>query len=130
MFAASVLASFVTLATPRLSPAVVHERRAAPPLGWFKLGSHAADAVLPLRFGLKQSNIDRLEELLLDVSHPESPNYGQHWSPAKVAATFAPSAESIDAVKEWLGVAGVHPERVRLTAGKAWLELKSVSLAL
>jgi hypothetical protein len=51
---------------------------------------------------------------------------GNHWSPAKIASTFAPSEDTVNVVTEWLTSSGVHPERIKLTAGKAWLELKSV----
>jgi tripeptidyl-peptidase-1 len=73
----ALLAPFA-LASPRLSPAVVHEKRSAAPRGWTKRERLAADAVLPLRFGLAQSNTDKLEDYLLDVSHPDSPNYGSY----------------------------------------------------
>jgi tripeptidyl-peptidase-1 len=72
---AALLAPLV-LASPQLSPSVVHEKRSAPPHGWSKRERLSPDTVLPLRFGLAQSNLDKLDEYLLDVSHPDSPNYG------------------------------------------------------
>jgi tripeptidyl-peptidase-1 len=78
-----------------------------------------------LRFALTQSNIQDLEALLYDVSHPDSPNYGNHWSPAQIAAKFAPSTESIETVHAWLIESGVEPHRVELSPTKGWLEVTS-----
>ncbi|OBZ72773.1 Tripeptidyl-peptidase SED1, partial [Grifola frondosa] len=79
------------------------------------------DVILPLRIGLTQSNLESIEDYLLDVSHPESPNYGSHWSPAKVAAMFRPSRESIDSVQEWLANGGIDPTRISLSTSGGWL---------
>jgi hypothetical protein len=76
---------FLSLASVALAGSVVHEARGSAPAGWVNLGRHAADAVLPLRFGLAQSNLDKLEDYLLAVSHPESAEYGQWRVPAFVA---------------------------------------------
>jgi tripeptidyl-peptidase I len=122
----TALAALVSLALaePQLSRSVVHEQRSAIPKGWTRRERYASDAVMRMRFGLRQRNLDRIEEFLLDVSAPDSPNYGNHWTAGKVATTFAPSKETVDTVKEWLGSTGIHPDRVKTTAGKVWLELK------
>jgi tripeptidyl-peptidase-1 len=124
----SLLASLVSLAlATQISPQVLHERRSSIPNGWTKRSRHTLDAVLPLRFGLTQSNIDQLENFILDVSDPQSPNYAQHWTPARIAKTFAPSEETVDIVSKWLHASGIHPDRIRVTSGKAYLELKYVT---
>ncbi|KAI0044218.1 subtilisin-like protein [Auriscalpium vulgare] len=122
----SVLAlGAVALAVP--SPRtnyVVHEKRAAEPTGW-----HArrleADKVLPIRVGLKQRNLHLLDSLLDEVASPESPKYGQHWSPSEVADFFAPSSETIATVKAWMVATGLAPERIRLSPSKGWLEVNA-----
>lgn len=120
-----ILASLASLAVATtISPQVLHERRTSTPDGWVKRSRHASDAVLPLRFGLAQSNMDKIDQYLLDVSDPDSPNYGNHWSAADVAKTFAPSQETVDVVSDWLKTSGVHPERIKVAPGKIWLELK------
>jgi tripeptidyl-peptidase I len=116
----------LVLAEPQLSRSVVHEKRSAIPNGWTRLERHASDAIMPMRFGLRQRNLDRIEEFLLDVSHPDSSNYGNYWTAEQIAATFAPSQETVNTVQEWLGSAGIHPDRVMVTSGKVWLELKWV----
>jgi tripeptidyl-peptidase I len=121
----AVLISLV-LAEPQLSRSVVHEKRSTIPNGWTRLERHASDTIMPMRFGLRQRNLDRIEEFLLDVSHPDSSNYGNHWTAGQIAATFAPSQETVNTVQEWLGSTGIHPDRVMVTPGKVWLELKWV----
>jgi len=74
---------------------------------------------------LKQNNIDRIEELLLDVSHPTSANYGKHWTPEEISKTFAPSENSIEAVKKWLHAEGFPPDNIRLSASHGWLEMNA-----
>ncbi|OJT01787.1 Aorsin [Trametes pubescens] len=115
------LASTAAAFAPPLSPHVRHETRRALPRGWAPVCRAERDSVLPLRIGLAQSNLDALEEYLLDVSHPESPNYGNHWTPAKVAQTFRPSAEAVDTVRAWLADGGVSADRVRLNPSGGWL---------
>ena len=92
----------VAVATPSgLSSRVVHGSRNVPQ-GWSLHRRANPDALIPLKFALVQSNVENLEAYLLDIADPYSPNYGQHWSPAKVAETFRPSDESVETVRSWL----------------------------
>lgn len=103
---------------------VLHERRAIEPNeDWEITGRVEGTRVLPLRIGLTQSNLHELESLLMDVSHPESPLYGQHWSAKQVADHFAPSDEAIEAVRAWLEDAGFDEERMKLSHSKGWVEV-------
>ena len=113
------------LASPSVSSFVLHERRSHTPAGWSLSRRHEASATLPLRFGLKQSNIRNIEDYLLDVSHPTSPNYGKHWTAAEVAETFAPSGETVDAVRNWLLGNGISSDGIHLTPSKGWLEIEA-----
>ncbi|KAF8517278.1 subtilisin-like protein [Hysterangium stoloniferum] len=118
----------VSFASPSLhSRSVVHEKREFIPHGWSRSRRVSADAVLPMRFGLKQNNLHRLEEFLMEVSHPESPRYGQHWSSNKIAETFAPSKDTIDSVVNWLNYAGFPSDRLRLSHSKGWVELNATT---
>ncbi|ETW82302.1 serine protease S53 [Heterobasidion irregulare TC 32-1] len=101
---------------------VVHERRAAEPNeDWTRTRRLETNRILPLRIGLAQSNLHKLEELLMDVSHPHSPSYGKHWSPIDVVDYFAPSNETISAVKNWLTSSGFEDERLKLSPSKSWV---------
>jgi len=114
-----------TVADPILSPWKLHEKRSHIPAGWSRAQKHDPSASIPLRFALTQSNIGDIETLLYDISHPDSPNYGKHWSAGQVAAKFAPSTESIDTVRTWLIESGVESHRVKLSPTKGWLEVTS-----
>ncbi|KIJ66050.1 hypothetical protein HYDPIDRAFT_87640 [Hydnomerulius pinastri MD-312] len=128
----SLLLPFVLLslglaasAGPTLSPWTLHERRSHIPSGWSRARKHNPSAVIPLRFALAQPNIEDIEEYLYDVSHPNSPNYGNHWTAAQVAATFAPSPESADAVHNWLLESGIEAHRIKISPSKGWIEFQA-----
>ncbi|TFK85969.1 subtilisin-like protein [Polyporus arcularius HHB13444] len=105
----------------RRSDLVVHERRAAEPLDWVRSRRLEPTAILPMRLGLAQSNLDKLEDMLMSVSHPLSPSYGKHFSPQDVVNTFAPSGETVARVTEWLVESGIAKERLRMSASKGWI---------
>jgi tripeptidyl-peptidase-1 len=112
--------------SPRLGH-VLHEKRAAEPVDWHKDRRLHPDKILPMRFGLSQQNLHRLGEILMSVSHPESPAYGQHLSPAEVVETFAPSNETIKNVMDWLVGSGFTRDRLRLTANRGWVEVNATT---
>lgn len=115
--------AIAVVAEPTLSPFVLHEKRHAIPVGWTEHRKHESHAMLPLRFGLSQSNLESMDDFINDVSHPDSPNYGNHWSAHEVAEKFAPSSDAIETVKAWLMESGIDPERIRLTKAKTWIEV-------
>lgn len=84
-----------------------------------------AHEVLPVKIGLTQSNLHMLDEWLNDVSHPSSPNYGKHWEPARIAETFAPSDEAINAVTEWLVDSGISADRISRSQSLGWLHFNA-----
>lgn len=74
-----------------------------------------------MRVALTQSNLDKGYDHLLDVSHPESTNYGKHWDAQQVAETFAPTQESVDLVTEWLESSGIPGNRISRSQSLGWL---------
>jgi tripeptidyl-peptidase-1 len=46
---------------------VVHEKRHAPPRKWVKRDRVSSEAILPMRIGLKQRNLEQGHSLLMDV---------------------------------------------------------------
>ena len=89
----SVLASAAFIASTCATPTTqyaVHEKRESAPFGWASRGSLKRDGVLPMRIALTQRNLDKAYDHLMDVSHPESANFGKHWTVKDVAETFAP----------------------------------------
>lgn len=126
----SSLISLVTLtlalfssAEPTLSPYNVHEERTHLPLGWSLERRHDAASTFPLRFALKQRNIEDIGNYLHDVSHPKSPKYGNHWTAGDIARTFAPSDQTIDTVRNWLVASGISEERIAFGRTKGWIQV-------
>ncbi|KAJ6575874.1 peptidase S8/S53 domain-containing protein [Mycena sp. CBHHK59/15] len=110
--------SLSTLLSPALaqpSHLVLHERRTHIPAGWERHDKLAVDA----------PNIANLDALLHDVSHPDSPNYGAHWTPQRVAETFAPEWKTVDAVRDWLVNSGFARERIRVSGSRIWVEVNA-----
>jgi tripeptidyl-peptidase-1 len=101
---------------------VVHERRDKLPRNWRRDNQLPREQHLPMRIALKQSNLHNAEAFLMDISHPSSPNFGNHWSAKKVAETFAPSTESVNAVIQWLAEAGITSERAKQSQGLNWVQ--------
>ena len=69
------------------------------------------------------SGLSRPSFWLTDIrrSHPASTNYAKHWTAVEVADMFAPSDESVAAVREWLVISGIPAERITHSDNKGWL---------
>ncbi|KAJ5143670.1 Peptidase S8/S53 subtilisin/kexin/sedolisin [Penicillium bovifimosum] len=122
-----VLQVCVALAIAALSGAVpapvkhvLHEKRDQH-VDWVKGERVKRDSVLPVRIGLTQNNLEKGEELLMTVSDPTSPKYGQYWSAEEVHDMFAPPKESVDSVRQWLESSGIDKSRVVHSDNKGWL---------
>ncbi|KAF9474020.1 subtilisin-like protein [Pholiota conissans] len=117
-------------AVPSPSPRsahILHEKRVMEPTGWRQSRRLDADRVLPMRFGLTQQNLHRVEEMLAAVSHPESPAYGKHYSAAEIVDAFAPSKTTIDEVTNWLVGSGISRDRLRLSINKGWIHVNATT---
>ncbi|KAL8671168.1 MAG: hypothetical protein Q9168_004321 [Polycauliona sp. 1 TL-2023] len=110
-----------TLALPSVNH-VLHEKRDRLPPGWQHDGKLDPSKVLPMKIALTQSNLDKADEFIMDVSHPTSTNYGKHWTHEDIANKFAPSEESVDTVKSWLASAGITPDRISRSQSLGWLK--------
>ena len=118
-----LLAALATIsaAAPFSPPTVVHEKRTSPFNG--RTTRVHGDAVVPVRIGLTQSNLDKGYDYLMEVSHPSSAAYGKHWSVDKVNEIFAPSQDSVKAVKEWLMASGIDSESIATSRNQGWLAI-------
>ncbi|KAF8265230.1 subtilisin-like protein [Lactarius quietus] len=113
----------ITLATPsRRANYVVHERRTEL-IGWEKFRRADQDDIIPLRIGMKQQNLHMLEDLLMDVAHPDSPAYGQYWTTEKVVEFFAPSESTVRSIQKWAITSGIAEDKLRHSFNKGWIEL-------
>ncbi|KAH8700375.1 putative protease S8 tripeptidyl peptidase I [Talaromyces proteolyticus] len=87
---------------------VLHEKREIP-LPHEGRRVHG-DSIIPVRIGLKQTNLHTGYERLMDISHPSSPNYGKHLSKEEVHSIFSPAEETLETVKSWLLSSGTVSE--------------------
>lgn len=74
---------------------------------WSAQGQADKNAMITAQIGLKQNNIKALQDKLMDVSDPFSPNYGKWLSRDEIAKYTAPAEEHVKAVKSWLSDAGI-----------------------
>lgn len=111
--------------SPEQRRSVVHERRSPDrPSPWSKRERIPRDEAFEVRIGLvQQSNIHQHgHDLLMEVSDPWSPKYGQHWTPEEVMGAFSPSDETVRAAVDWVtSTLGIGRERLTLGAGGGWL---------
>ena len=56
---------------------------------------------------LKQQNLDLLKYHALDVSNPDSENYGKYWSIDRIQNLISPLKETTLELKNWLNKIGV-----------------------
>jgi tripeptidyl-peptidase I len=84
----------------------------APPQSWTPTGKLTPDDTISLTLVLSMQQIENLESMLLSVSTPGSPHYGQYLDSDAVRSTFAPSSDSVNAVTSWLKGAGVKNFKV------------------
>jgi len=109
------------IAAPASKRHVIHERREKLPAHWKTNAKLHGDSYIPMRIALKQSNIENGDDFLMDVSSPESPNFGKHWTAKEVAEKFAPSDETVSKVIEWLSEFGITNDRVKQSQSLNWI---------
>ncbi|KAH6647170.1 peptidase S8/S53 domain-containing protein [Truncatella angustata] len=106
---------------------VLHESRHASGIRKRSLASQYAradsNAIVPVKIGLAQSNLNTGYDRLMDVAHPSSPNYGKYLSQDEVIELFAPKKESVTAVKNWLTQSGISASRIKHYQNKGWLSV-------
>lgn len=103
---------------------VQHEMRSASS-SVVKLAAAQTSTTVPVRINLKQQNLERGMDLLMAVSDPDSPQYGQHWTRQQVIDQFAPAQESIDTVKQWLVDAGIPADDLTVAKDKGSIGFKT-----
>ncbi|KAF2761577.1 putative protease S8 tripeptidyl peptidase I [Pseudovirgaria hyperparasitica] len=113
-----LLKAGLALAVP--SNHAVHEKRATIHPRWTKAQRVHSRSILPMRIGLAQSNLEYAHLHLLDVSDPDSKNYGKHWTSEEIIQFFHPSNETIETVRNWLVDSGITIDRIVHTDNKAW----------
>jgi len=76
MFVLKLVAVAAIAAISNAAPApikhVMHEKRQAPSSDWVKVARIEGTAILPMRIGLTQNNLDKGHDLLMEVYDPNS----------------------------------------------------------
>ncbi|KAJ4416113.1 hypothetical protein N0V82_006957 [Gnomoniopsis sp. IMI 355080] len=89
---------------------------------WEKKSKVKKSALLPMRIGLRQNNLQEGHDLLMDRSNPESPNFGQRMDPREVIEFFAPPKESVEVVRDWLVAGGINVTHITQSVNKQWIQ--------
>ncbi|KAJ6782676.1 hypothetical protein PWT90_02438 [Aphanocladium album] len=97
------------------------------------VGSHikgravARSASISASIALKQNNVEKAEAILLDISDPDSPRYGQHLTSEEIVNLFAPEEKKIDHVKKWLVSSGVPGDSVQVSGSRGWIQFNTTA---
>ena len=84
------------------------------------IGRSSPHVKIELLVGVHQTNLAELERVLLAVSEPASPQYGQYLTNHQAHALVAPETKHVDAVLHWLR--DYSPEL--LSPSAAWIRAK------
>ncbi len=84
-------------------------------------GQHAAGALLTLDIGLTVRDSAALDALIAAASDPSNPSYGHYLTNDQYMAQFAPTAQDVQAVRDWatgsgLNVVSVSPDNLLVMA--------------
>jgi tripeptidyl-peptidase I len=63
----------------------------------------------------------------MDVSDPDSKNYGKHWTVEQIMQKFSLTHESIEAIREWLTGSGVSENRIVHSIGYEWIHFNATA---
>ncbi|RFU80370.1 subtilisin [Trichoderma arundinaceum] len=125
VFTTLALLSAVVGSVP-MTTHITHERRNNhSSRHWEKRNRLEPRDVISVQIGLTQRNLDQGHELLMDVSDPDSENYGKHWTAEQITKMFSPSHESINAIREWLVESGISADRIGHSLGYEWIHFNA-----
>lgn len=83
--AAGIALATIATALPTLSNHVLHEKRSGSS-SWAQRDGFKPDGriKLPVRIGLAESNLHKGDDILMQISSPDSTLYGKHWTAQQV----------------------------------------------
>ncbi|KAF7587483.1 polynucleotide 3'-phosphatase [Aspergillus hancockii] len=101
--------SFAVLALLSSSAnAEVFEKLAAVPKGWRYSSTPKGDTPIDLKIALAQHDVASFEKAVLEMSDPDHPSYGQHFTTHdEMKRMLLPTDTTLNAVQEWLKSAGI-----------------------
>ncbi|PBP18115.1 alkaline serine protease [Diplocarpon rosae] len=83
--------------------------------------------ILPMRIGLKQSNLGAGHDKLMAMSTPGHESYGKHMTPVEIIEFFAPHHSSTDAVSAWLESSGISSHRFAASSNRQWIQFDATA---
>ena len=118
-----LLTSFVLSLTTATSPFTL-------PKPWQQIQRTPSHQIITIHFGLKQTGTHQLHQTLLDLSNPESTNYGQWLSKSQVESIVYTNPIHIENVISWITnqtsaaaiIKVVGSDAIRLTASASEIE--------
>ncbi|UNI15307.1 Tripeptidyl-peptidase I [Purpureocillium takamizusanense] len=125
----SALSACVLSAPASYGPHVLHQKRSEEWHydAWVKREAADPTTKVPVSIALKQRNLERGMDLLMEVSDPThgSGKYGQWYTREQIMDLFAPSDDSVAAVKDWLVRSGVAKSSIVVPKTKGWVHFDS-----
>lgn len=106
------------------------ESLSGPPKGWVHDDTQVVDkdaARIKLRVHLVHQDMDKFQELAMNIATPGHSMYGQHMSQKMIDGIIAPKDESGDMVMEWLENVGLRSFASYSNRGDAVIIEASVS---
>jgi tripeptidyl-peptidase-1 len=106
MFRLTAVAATLALAAaaPAREARLVAEPEVSAALGW-AVGARTVGEV-SFSVSVNQQNLDKLRQVVFEVSDPDHVNYGQYLKQAEIDELTAPTASDLNAVTGWLRAAG------------------------
>jgi tripeptidyl-peptidase I len=90
------------------------------PRGWTKVGAPSPHHPLSLRIAFKQPKFSQLEDLLAEISDPDSPRWREHLTKEEVDELSAPHSTSLSLLDEYLEDHGIDTSSIERTSAKDW----------
>ncbi|KAJ3493921.1 hypothetical protein NLG97_g4417 [Lecanicillium saksenae] len=119
--ATAFLASSVFAAPAIPGPMAKFAEIKTAPTNWVNSGRADGSAMLQARIGIKQKDITGLQQKLLDISNPNSANYGKWLSQEQIQEYTAPDASHVAAITAWLTGAGIK----NVSHNHDWIEFSA-----
>ena len=98
------------------------------PLSPYNVHEQCTHETLPSYLGrsaLKERNVEDIERLLHDISHPKSASCGKHWSSDDVIRTVGPNDGTVDIVPGCLVVSGMGEEGIALGPSRGRIQVNA-----
>ncbi|EKD20175.1 uncharacterized protein L3040_004045 [Drepanopeziza brunnea f. sp. 'multigermtubi'] len=89
---------------------------------WSKKSRVPDTQILPVRIGLKQSNLEAGHDKLMEISTPGTETYGKHMTAEEIIEFFAPHQSSTEVVSEWLLSSGISSDRIGVSTNRQWIQ--------